>query len=290
MRKDTTKGPIATYILDLLKLVLHNMYFEFNNELFLQTGDTAMGTSLAPNYANLFMDRFESKALAKQSLKPLIWKRFIDDIFLIWTHGEESLNKFVQYLNSLHPTIKFTSEYSKESINFLDTTVKLDKSRQIITTLYNKPTDTHLFLHHTSAHPDNTMKKGPYGQYLRIRHISTLDSDFKHNADKLTEYYLKRGYPMKQPKKHFQKVSKFTQKELLDTNQTVSKPTLPVMVIQFNPQNPMIKNFIRINWNIIEHCEELKKIFPQKTLIGFRRLPNLRDILTSNKISFPPTT
>ena len=69
MRKDTTKGPIATYILDLLKLVLHNMYFEFNNEFFLQTGGTAMSTSLAPNYANLFMDRFESKALANYPLK-----------------------------------------------------------------------------------------------------------------------------------------------------------------------------------------------------------------------------
>ena len=239
--------------------------------------------------ANLFMDRFETKALASYPLKPLIWKRFIDDIFLIWTHVEESLNKFVQHLISLHPTIKFTSEFSKESINFLDTTVKLDKSRHIITTLYNKPTDTHLFLHHTSAHPDNIMKKGPYGQYLRIRRICSLDSDFIHNADKLTEYYLKRGYPLKKLRKHFQKVSKFTQKELLDANITVPKPTPPVMVTQFNPQNPLIKNFIHKNWNIIEHCEELKQSFTQKPLIGFRRLPNLRDILTSNKISFPPS-
>ena len=81
-----TKGPIATYILDLLNLILHNMYFEFNDEFFLQIGGTAMGTELAPNYANLFMDMFENKALDNYPLKPLIWKRFIDDIFLIWTH------------------------------------------------------------------------------------------------------------------------------------------------------------------------------------------------------------
>ena len=56
-----TKGPIATYILDLLNLILHNMYFEFNDEFFLQIGGTAMGTELAPNYANLFMDMFENK-------------------------------------------------------------------------------------------------------------------------------------------------------------------------------------------------------------------------------------
>ena len=58
MRQDPTKGPIGNYILDLLKLVLHNMYFEFNNEFFLQIGGTAMGTALALNYANLLMDRF----------------------------------------------------------------------------------------------------------------------------------------------------------------------------------------------------------------------------------------
>ena len=39
------------------------MYFEFNDEFFLQIGGTAMGTAVAPNYANLFMDRFETNAL-----------------------------------------------------------------------------------------------------------------------------------------------------------------------------------------------------------------------------------
>ena len=89
LRGDPSKTPIAKCILDLLKLVLHNMNFEFNGEHFLQTGGTAMGTSLALNYANLFMDRFESKALAGYHLKPLTWLRFTDDIVMIWTHGKK---------------------------------------------------------------------------------------------------------------------------------------------------------------------------------------------------------
>ena len=63
LRTDPNKTGISSYLLDLLKLVLHNMYFEFNGEHFLQIGGTAMGTALAPNYANLFMDNFETKAL-----------------------------------------------------------------------------------------------------------------------------------------------------------------------------------------------------------------------------------
>ena len=63
---------------------------------------------------------------------------------------------------------------------------------------------------------------------------------------------------------------------------------MPVMVTRFNPMNSHIRKFILSNWNINQHCEELEKIFTQKPLIGFRKLPNLRDILTSNKITYPP--
>ena len=112
LRNDPTKTPITQFILDLLTLVLHNTNFEFNGEHYLQIGGTAMGTSVALNYANLFMDRLETRALDDYPLKPLVWKRFIDNIFMVWTHGEESLNHFIEYLNSLHESIKFTHEFS----------------------------------------------------------------------------------------------------------------------------------------------------------------------------------
>ena len=151
LRSDPSKTPIASFLLDLLKLVLHSMSFTFNRDHYLQTGGTAMGTSLAPNYANLFMERFETKTLAGFPQKPLTWKQFIDDCFMVLTHGEESLKKFIDYLNSLHPTIKFTHEMSYTHIDFLDTTVKFDSNRGLITTLFNKHTDTHLYLEYSSA-------------------------------------------------------------------------------------------------------------------------------------------
>ena len=42
-----------------------------------------MGTAFSPNYANIHMGYFEQTALSKapSNLQPLIWKRFIDDIF-----------------------------------------------------------------------------------------------------------------------------------------------------------------------------------------------------------------
>ena len=84
---------------------------------------------------------------------------------------------------------------------------------------------------------------------------------------------------------HYKKVARFSQDDLLDLKDK-NKPQ--VMVTIFNPRNPNISKIIRDNWNSIENTEELQKIFPTKPLIGFRRLPNLRDMITSKKLIIPP--
>ena len=51
-----------------------------------------MGTKMAPSYANRFVFQQEALAAAPHSL--LIWWRYIDEILLLWTHGEDKLNDF----------------------------------------------------------------------------------------------------------------------------------------------------------------------------------------------------
>ena len=77
-----------------------------------------MGTRIAPAFAYLFMGEVERKALEGYVNKPFLWLRFIDDILMVWTHGNEKLDSFIAYLNSIHPTIKFTSERSSTFIPF----------------------------------------------------------------------------------------------------------------------------------------------------------------------------
>lgn len=64
-----------------------------------------MGTKLAPNYGNLFMSDFETKHIFTYSLQPIYYRKFIDDIFLIWDHPPAVLDNFIDHLNSVHPTI-----------------------------------------------------------------------------------------------------------------------------------------------------------------------------------------
>ena len=79
-----------------------------------------MGTKMAPAYANLFMGMLKTK-LTSEHIN--IWKRYIDDIFLIWTNTQETLEEYIKMINSIHPTIKFTYESNKNELTFLDITV-----------------------------------------------------------------------------------------------------------------------------------------------------------------------
>ena len=75
------------------------------------------------------MDKLETDFLNTQECLPLVWFRYIDDIFFIWTHGEEKLKFFLDDLNEYRPNINFTNESNKERINFLDLTVSLIDNR-----------------------------------------------------------------------------------------------------------------------------------------------------------------
>ena len=58
---------------------------------------------------------------------------------MLW---ENKLKHFIDKINKVHPTIKFTAEWSKTSINFLDVTVYLIEELTE-TNVYVKPTDSH---------------------------------------------------------------------------------------------------------------------------------------------------
>ena len=133
-------------LVELAELVLKNNIFNFNERTLKQKRGTAIGRKFAPPYSILFMTELEEKILETVDNKPYLWWRYTDDIFFIWEHREEKLRNFIETLNEIHPTIKFTTEWSQKSMNFLDVTVSLING-QIETDLYVKPTDSHQYLH-----------------------------------------------------------------------------------------------------------------------------------------------
>ena len=171
----------------MARFVLEN-YFKFNGDVKKQISGTAIGTKFAPPYACIFMDDLETKFLQSQSLQPLVWFRYIDDIFFIWTHGNDKLEKFLDDLNSFDNNIKFTHESSKDNIIFLDLIVKLSKGR-LTTDLHVKDTDRHQYLHFNSSHPDHTKRPIIYSQALRLGKICTFENDFLRHRDEMKSWF-----------------------------------------------------------------------------------------------------
>ena len=122
-------------IIKMAEFVLKNNLFELNSKFYKKISRTAIGTKFALPYSCIFMDYIETEFLKSLEIKPWLWKRFIDDIFSIWTDTAENLDKFLEDLNKFPPNLRFTYEKSREKINFLDAAINI-KEGKIFTNLF----------------------------------------------------------------------------------------------------------------------------------------------------------
>ena len=237
-----TDRPPTDRIVEIAEHVLTNNVFTFEDRYYKQVQGTAMGTPMAPAGANLFMGKLES-LLLDSSPVPMsadFWKRFIDDIFLLWTDSLDNLNLFLDHINSLHPTIKFTSSVSSESIPFLDINIIL-KNDYLHSDLYSKPTDAHAYLHASSCHPGHTINNMPYGQFLRLRRLCSDNDTFMTRCDAMTRWFLERGHKHATITQAREKAADIPRQQALTYKQNPTNNRVPI-VITHHPSNPPIKN------------------------------------------------
>ena len=100
----------APQLVELVELCLRSSYFQFEDSFYEQVDGTAMGSPLSPVIANLYMESLEEAAISSAELQPNLWVCYVDDTFVIWTHGQEELHQFHQHLNNQHCNIQFTME------------------------------------------------------------------------------------------------------------------------------------------------------------------------------------
>jgi hypothetical protein len=281
-------------ILRLLDFVLSKNNFDFDDKHYLQIGGTAMGTRVAPSFANLFMADFEDKHVYTYPLQPSIWMRYIDDIFLIWPHGEQELNNFLHHLNQCHTTIKFTSDQSTTHINFLDTTVHMGNDGKLYTDLYCKPTDSHNYLLYDSAHPQHCKDSLPYSQLLRVRRICSHITDFDKNATMMCRHFLRRNYPINIIEEALIKVRRLDRQELLKQKTAPTKEANRnlFLITTFTPQDNKLSHIVKKNWSILGRTSTTQDLYNYNVIFGNRRNKNLRDLLVHAKLpnmsSHPP--
>lgn len=274
---------------ELLKMILEMNNFEFDDKHFIQTNGTSMGTKIGPNYANLFMGKLEREFLATRTLQPLFYKRFIDDIFLIWCHGESSLLEFITAFNSFDDHITFSHLYSASELNFLDVAIKIS-GETLSTSLYRKPTDNHQYLHFKSSHVKHCKTGIPYSQSLRFKRLCSDPKDFTSNCERLRNNLLCQQYPLPVIDDAIAKADKKDRTELLNDAKPSTSKSQTNLILTYSASAPNVNGILKKHYNILLQSEKTKRVFPEPPRTVYRRARNIKDIVTSSKINNSKST
>lgn len=95
--------------------------------------------TICPPFWTNFTDHFENKFIYPFIKRTsLVYLRFINDIFFIWTGNKKDLMKFLNELNSKDESFKFEHRISKTNLTLLDNAICI-KNNKLYSKIYKKP-------------------------------------------------------------------------------------------------------------------------------------------------------
>ena len=144
LNNSESKEVTTDTLVELADKALKNHCIQFLDKIFKQKWVTTIRTKVTHSYFILFMADLEQRLICDIGLNSYTWWKYIGDIFLKCEHGEESLKLFWEKISSINPTLKFTEDWSYNSVNFLHVKIIL-KDGKITTDMYVKPRDILFF-------------------------------------------------------------------------------------------------------------------------------------------------
>ena len=178
---------------------------------------------------------------------------------MIWTAGEQSLLKFLQWINQLHDNIKFTWDWSKRTINYLNVQI-INNIGVIETDLDTKPTDKHQYLFHTSCHPKGVKQSIPYAQALRLRRICSTSAAFENRAAALQKHLVHRGCNETFVRGQIHRARMLDRNELFVPKQGTTRKRVP-FVVTYHPGLPNIGGILRELHPLLSLSNRCKQAF-----------------------------
>ena len=169
-------------ILQLLGSSLTNNDFTFEDQHWLQISGVAMGKGYGGSFAGLYLGEWETAALNSSPLRPTLWRRFQDDVLVLWDHGPDALNAFLLHLNSLDQHIQLDVTSNPNSIRFLDLELYRGPDGHIFHRIGFKATDCHRLLPQDSQHAPHVHRGVIYSQILRWATRSSTYEDFRNTC------------------------------------------------------------------------------------------------------------
>ena len=269
-------------ILTALNLCLKNNYFCINEKVYKQIHGVGTGIKLAPTYACLGLGKYERNVFSSD--QPLLrnivlWKRFIDDVLMLFRGTKEECELLVTWLNSLMPgSIRFKYEFSYEKIEFLDLEIYL-KDGKLKTNMFVKPTNKQLYLDFNSSHPEHCKESIPFSQALRIIERCSTPEDANQHLAQLKSKLEERNYPPELVEKKFEKAKLKDRKTLIyqPRKQKTKSDDKVRLIITHSQANPPMHKWIRESKKLLARNDEAKAL-GNKIQIGSKQPKNLQRI------------
>ena len=288
---DKRKDPIFSTdcIVHALEITLDNNITEFENETYKQIKGTAMGPKNACAYADTAIDKIDQDVLhGEWEYPPILWARFRDDVYIPWTHGQEKLNRFHEWLNTRIPGINFTLKSSQHGTEFLDLYIYLENNK-LLTKTYSKPCDDHAFLVPSFCHPSHTLRNIPYSTALRIYKNTSEPAEYIKSKLEYTNYLKARGYSIEIIMEAFRKVESKARKSYYYNipGEKSERDDIRVnpLVTDFNPGLPNIGRILNRHKHILKLDPVLCKVVaPDGIFASFRGAKTIHDKLVYSKL------
>ena len=277
------KSPSTDCIVEALEVCLKYNNSIFDGKHLIQTNGTAMGAANSCSYADIavgVIDDVIISASESDFKESLFFGRFRDDCFNIWLGTEERLHEFLQLLNSISPSIQFTMEIGGDILRYLDISIQKVGSK-LTTTVYSKPTDSHLYLHGTSCHPQSSKNGISTGVATRLKRICSSDIEFEKQSEIYKAYLAARDHVPSIIEKSFENVKNKSRDEIrrLKCNSFTTKPKV-IFSYEFNPRGPDIKEIVNKHMHLIKNSAVVSKIFPDGSITtACKRMKNLKEIM-----------
>ena len=184
-----------------LVLVLNTMLCVYKDGVFRQTRGTAMGTNVAPDYANIvghFIEFNTINTLLRDG-DLAFYGRFLDDCLALFCEPSDvdpSANPKLLWtsLNNESLHIKFTMESSLEVLAFMDMELYVANGG-VCSRIFWKPMHTFRYIWSTSFHAHSQKAGWISGELLRFARLSTFEHDYLRTRMRFWDTLLNRGYP-----------------------------------------------------------------------------------------------
>ena len=105
-------------------------------------------------------------------------------------------SELIEFIGSLHPTIKFEFTYSKSIITFLYARIYKNQNEILCTTIYRKPNDCPNFLDYDLAHPKSLKCSIPLSQASHLKRIYCEISEIISHFKDIKDAFIKQDYKL----------------------------------------------------------------------------------------------